>query len=126
MKEYRRIKGKVLHGKGEGASLGFPTANVKHEESYEGGVYAGRVSIEGDAKIYFSALYLHPHKKLLEAHLLEYSGNLYDAIIEVELLVKLRDSEIFSSKDQLVVQIQRDVEKVRTIIQKKEYAHKNM
>lgn len=126
MKEYKRIRGIVLHGKGRGASLGFPTANVEHEESYEGGAYAGKVSIEGDAKTYLSALYLHPKKKLLEAHLLEYSGNLYDTIIEVELLMKLRDPEIFSSEDRLVAQIQRDVEKVRNLIQKKIYDNKNI
>ena len=78
------ITGTVIHGKKLGRSLGFPTANLLIDPSLEiaNGVYAGRVALTGKpygalVNIGYNPTVPTGGKRLLEAHLLDFSGDLY-------------------------------------------------
>ena len=109
----KKISGIVVEGKKLGRKLGFPTANVQLAESLESGVYAGFVALEGTKNI--AAIFIFPDKPLLEAHILDFSGDLYGKNIEVELISKIRDGKKFESKDELKKQIAEDIKIIRNL-----------
>jgi riboflavin kinase/FMN adenylyltransferase len=45
----------------------------------------------------------------IEAHLLDFTGNLYNAELELEFIDKIRDEKKFSSKEELIKQIEEDI-----------------
>jgi len=90
--------GVVQKGRGLGAALGYPTANIVLPDSLSG-IYAARVLV-GDEK-YFAAVFADPTRGVLEAHLLDFSGSLYDKEVEVTLEKKLRESAMFDDDDEL-------------------------
>jgi riboflavin kinase/FMN adenylyltransferase len=102
-----------------GRQLGFPTANMpsKSRASHLSGVFVTKVRFEG--KTYFAATNIGKRptidgeNRIIEAHLLDFSGNLYGKKIEVEFLHKLRDEKRFDSIDLLIQQIERDIEQTR-------------
>jgi riboflavin kinase/FMN adenylyltransferase len=118
------ICGRVLQGDQIGRKLGFPTANldVTNLVLPPNGVYAGCTRIGG--KIFRAALNIGLRPTLAaatpglraEAHLLDFSGDLYDAELEVEVGAKLRDERKFSSPEELKEQIARDVAAVRAAV----------
>lgn len=80
-------------------TTGFPTANIHFEQADISGTYAGIVMVEGVR--YQSAVYANQERHLLEAHLFNFSGDLYGKKITVLLLEKLLDMEKFRDiKDQ--------------------------
>lgn len=117
--------GKVISGKQRGRELGFPTANVCVEEYVDPGVWAGWVRIcigeyspitQEGKKEYRSAIYVQPEGRLLEAHILEFDGDLYGKRIEITLEKKIRDPQIFDSVELLKKQIAKDVVKVWKLV----------
>ena len=52
----------------------------------------------------------------LEVFLLDFQGDLYGQLVEVEFLARLRDIERYNSVDELLEQMHRDVEKTRQIV----------
>ena len=109
------ITGTVIHGKKLGRSLGFPTANLLIDPSLEiaNGVYAGRVALTGKpygalVNIGYNPTVPTGGKRLLEAHLLDFSGDLYGRTISVELVVFLRPEQKFSSVEALRSQVAED------------------
>lgn len=113
--------GIVAHGQQRGRMLGFPTANVSLDDSYAllpNGVYAVKVhSMEkvwpGVANIGSNPTFGGTERRL-EVHLLHFDANLYGKKIKTEFLAKLRDEKIFSNAEELVRQIHRDIEQVKT------------
>ena len=109
-----KIKGIVISGKNKGEKNGFPTINLeitnKYKKDLESGVYAGKVFLNGDEKKV--AIFIGLKKKILEAYILDFSGNLRGKEAEVEIGEKIRDVMNFSSDEKLIRQIERDVEKV--------------
>jgi riboflavin kinase/FMN adenylyltransferase len=118
------ICGQVIQGDRVGRELGFPTANldVTHLNLPPNGVYAGLCRVDGHS--YRAAVNLglrptlgSPQPQLrVEAHLLDFSGDLYGSELEVELGAKLRDERKFASKDELSRQIASDVAQIRAAI----------
>lgn len=116
------LLGKVESGAGRGATLGFPTANICiHDQLVPTeGVYAGLARIEGNS--YTAAISIGRNATfkgedtLVEAHLLDFTDDLYDQSIRLELLVRIRQQEAFDSSESLSRQIARDVEQIRTIV----------
>jgi riboflavin kinase/FMN adenylyltransferase len=114
------ITGVVVQGDQRGRELGFPTANVRLPSGFEApgfGVYAGLVNgrpaaISVGVRPTFGAG-LEP---LLEAHLLDFSGDLYGETVHVELLQLIRNELKFTDVAELVAQMHDDVEQVRSII----------
>lgn len=120
------VRGVVAHGDERGRELGFPTANVSVPGEVllpADGIYAGRFQ-RADGSVWPAALslgrrptfYAEAHVSLLEAHLLDFSGNLYDEVVRVRFVARLRGEEKFDSVEALVEQIQRDCDDARTIL----------
>ncbi|EKE19777.1 MAG: hypothetical protein ACD_8C00107G0004 [uncultured bacterium] len=112
----KRIIGIVIEGKKLGRKLGFPTANIELREMLEGGVYAGNATLEG--KKYHSAIFIWADKPLLEAHLLDFEGDLYGKKIEVEIDSKIRESIKFEDEDEIKKQVLKDIEIIRNLTAK--------
>ncbi len=117
------VEGVVAHGDGRGRQIGFPTANVAAEgvaHVPDDGVYAGMVELE-DGSRHVAAVsvgrrpqYYQEHGiRLVEAHLLDFDGDLYGQRIRIEIGEAVRAQMVFDSVEQLVAQIGRDVEAVR-------------
>ncbi len=120
------VRGVVIAGDRRGRLLGYPTANVRldeHEELPDDGVYAGRVVL-ADGSEHPAAVsvgrrpqfYDEGGVRLLEAFLLDYDGDLYGQQITVAVGARVRGQLVFSSTEELVDQMGRDVETVRAIV----------
>lgn len=117
------ITGTIIHGDERGITIGFPTANIAIPESGpEDGVWAGIFKIDPDENgaEYITAIsvgtrptYYSAGIRLLEAHLLDFEGDLYDKVAEVSLMHFIRGQVKFTDSDQLISQIKSDVVAVR-------------
>ena len=117
------ICGKIIAGDKIGRTLGFPTANLDATNLIlpPNGVYAASAKFKG--QFYRVALNIGTRPTVaaapqlrVEAHLLDFSGVLYGAELEVELGMKLRDERKFSVPAELREQIGRDVAAVRSAV----------
>ena len=117
------LTGTVLHGRGVGHTLGFPTANIDMSQTRKmlpgDGVYAVRIRVEklGLDNIGMANLGAMPtfgiDKPSLEVHLLDFDGDLYGQTITVEFIHRLRDIVRFDSAEALQIQLQHDIEQTR-------------
>lgn len=103
--------GTVTGGSREAALLGFPTANILLSDSDVSGTYTATVWL-GDTT-YPAVAYADQSRKILEAHLFDFSGDLYGKDIRVVLHTKLRDAERFDVHEELVRAITHDVRAAR-------------
>ena len=104
--------GVVQKGAQRGKALGYPTANIPLPDGVEPGIYAARVYLADEAS-YLAAVFADQKRKVLEAHLLDFSDDLYGVGIKIELFSKIRDSKEFSSDAELRAAIADDIAKVR-------------
>lgn len=114
------ITGKVIKDRGLGKRLGFPTANVKispEKAPLKNGVYAGFVNVLGKeykAIInYGSRPTFNLNETLLEAHLIDFNGNLYGKEITVYFTNFIRDVMKFANTEELVKRLSIDLEGVK-------------
>jgi len=120
------VRGIVAHGDGRGREWGFPTANVTVPAGIclpADGVYAGFYAhpngTETPAAISLGRrpqVYEEKGERLLEPHLLDWDGDLYDQPAKVRFTHHLRGQERFPEVDDLLAQIARDVEAARTLL----------
>lgn len=118
------LAGTVVHGEQRGRALGFPTANIEVPGLAlpPFGVYAAQVVAAGRRHPAVVNLGLRPTispravQPLLEAHLLDFSGDLYGQTLEVIPLAHLRGEQRFSSMETLREQIARDVAAARSTL----------
>lgn len=116
------IQGRVVRGRKVGKGLGYPTANITvTSELLPGdGVYAGYAVVDGlrhKAAINVgSAPTFGVDGRRIEAHLLDFAGNIYGKRVEVVFVKRLRDVTAFASTEALVSQIERDVKKARAML----------
>ena len=115
-----RIDGRVVRGQRLGHSLGIPTANLRlhQQRAVRYGIYAARVDIPEAAGLPAAVnIGVRPtlpgNDCLLEAHLLDYDGDLYGKRIRVHLLDFLREEARFEDLDSLKNQMQQDIRQVR-------------
>lgn len=94
------VFGKVVYGKQIARTMGFPTANILHYSDMSG-IYSGLL----DSRM--AILYIH--ENILEAHILDWSGNLYDKEVEIHIGQKLRNHYNFECLDQVITQIKHDI-----------------
>jgi riboflavin kinase/FMN adenylyltransferase len=111
------LAGTVVRGDGLGRQLGFPTANM-HVSGLvlpPGGVYAVQALVGGKAwravlNIGFRPTLKNPARQLqVEAHLIDFHGDLYGQELELVFVERLRDEKKFSSLTELREQIARDI-----------------
>lgn len=113
------LRGAVVEGFQRGRTIGVPTANLGCEDQLipVDGVYTGRCAIEGQmyaAAVSIGSLPTFEQRKYqVEAHLLNFEGDLYGRTIEVELIDWLREQRKFAGMEALKHQIGRDLEQVR-------------
>lgn len=120
------VRGVVAHGDKRGRELGFPTANVSVPGEIllpADGIYAGRLR-RADGSLLGAALslgrrptfYEDAGTSLLEVHVLDFTGDLYDEAVSVQFVSRLRGEERFESVDALVEQMERDCDRAREIL----------
>ncbi len=112
------IRGKVVHGEGRGHALGIPTLNVEVAAlDLPYGVYAVWLLWENQrlpgVMNWGSRPTFHEEEPRMEVHVLDFEGNLYGEEVEVDVVTKLRGVQNFSSKEELVAQIHKDIEGAR-------------
>jgi len=110
------LTGIVEHGMGQGRLIGFPTANLnlpKYKLLPKHGVYFGSASF--DKQKHKAVINIGNRPSLgnrpvgLEAHLLNFDGDLYGKKLTVELDGRIRDEVKFNSLDALKDQIKKDI-----------------
>ncbi|MEK7469647.1 MAG: riboflavin biosynthesis protein RibF [Planctomycetota bacterium] len=114
------LMGTVVHGDGRGGKIGIHTANLDlHQELLPPrGVYLASCTVDGKAYRTVVNIGLRPtfgagKGDSVEAHLLDWSGDLYGRDIELVLSRKLRDERKFESVEALVAQIRADIGEAR-------------
>jgi len=117
------LAGEVVEGDKRGRTIGFPTANlaISPDRQLPGrGVYAGRATVEGAS--FAAAINVGTRPTFdgrgitIEAHLLDYSGDLYRRFMAIDFKARLRDEMRFDGVEALTRQIRLDVEKVREVL----------
>ena len=112
------IDGKVQKGRQIGKKIGFPTANIDIKDYVlaKPGVYAVKARkmknsnyIKGIANLGYRPTF-DGKKILLEVHLFNFSGNLYNKYLRIEFLKFIRAEKKFKNVDQLKKQIKIDLE----------------
>lgn len=120
------VRGVVAHGDKRGRDLGFPTANVSVPGDIllpDDGIYAGWFE-RADGSVHPAAIslgrrptfYVEAHASLLEAHLLDFDGDLYDEHVKVRFAARLRGEVKFASVEALIEQIGRDCDQARGVL----------
>jgi riboflavin kinase/FMN adenylyltransferase len=111
------ISGRVVHGDGLGKQLGFPTANIqlKHNRPPLTGIFVVRVQgddlplMQGVASLGVRPTVKKNGKPVLEVHLFDFSGKIYNKHLCVDFLHKLRDEVKYLDLHSLTQQIELDV-----------------
>lgn len=120
---YPSVRGRVVKGDQRGRTLGFPTANLAIAERRlipADGIYATRVKIGdtwygGAANIGIRPTFDSGYR-LVEVFVLDFDGDLYDQVIEVQFIKRLRAEIKFSSIDALIAQMKNDVAETRKVL----------
>jgi riboflavin kinase / FMN adenylyltransferase len=121
------ITGVVLRGAGRGRTLGFPTANLRPDRplALSPGVYVARATWKkagdsagdgGTADAVVNVGYrptFDENQYWVEAYLLDFSGDLYDQVLRLEFLDRIRPEMKFSSVDALKRQVMTDIATAR-------------
>jgi riboflavin kinase/FMN adenylyltransferase len=115
--------GEVLHGDKRGRELGYPTANLRPHEGFivpGHGVYAcvvatsgpegERTGIPAAVNVGVRPMFDSDLGLLIEAHLIDWTGDIYGQRLKVDFLKRLRGERRFPSVDALVEQMARDVD----------------
>lgn len=124
-----RVRGLVSHGAGRGAGIGVPTANLDEVDTLipADGVYAAIAFVQGSkpgdrVESWPAACNIGPNPtfgeqaRKVEAHLLDFEGDLYGRVVELDLIRRLRPTRAFAGLDDLLAQIHRDIdETARTV-----------
>lgn len=109
------VGGRVVRGAGRGRTLGFPTANVETDRPLliPTGVYACRARVDGGMYPTVVNIGVRPtfaeQTLAVEAHLLDFSADLYDRELRLEFIRRLRGEQKFPSPEALRKQIALDV-----------------
>lgn len=122
------VYGTVVHGDGRGRRLGYHTANLDLGREFRPpfGVYATVAEFDGKrvgsvSNVGYRPTVVQPEPGakpdlLVETHLFDFDGDLYDRKMEVHFIEKLRDERRFPDVQALVEQIGKDEERAREIL----------
>ena len=116
------IEGPVVKGDGKGREIGFPTANIDTKNIIlpPNGVYASYTKFNGKThksllNIGVRPTIIKPNPSIqVETHILKFNENIYDQVINIELIDKLRNEIKFESIEELKKQISCDIENAKS------------
>lgn len=106
------LRGRVVHGKAIGRTIGFPTANIQPLDPLKvipkHGVYVALVNTPtmDDARSFVNI----DRKGLIEVHIPSFKGDLYDQILKIRFVRFLREEKHFDSLEELREQIKGDID----------------
>lgn len=117
------VDGVVVRGDQRGAAMGYPTANLQVDPRLAvpaRGVYAGVCHLPDGAVPCATSVGVNPtfggQELRVEAHLLDYSGDLYGLTVGVDFRHRIRGEERFDNVDALIAQMDADVDAVRHVL----------
>jgi riboflavin kinase/FMN adenylyltransferase len=121
------VDGTVVHGAKRGRAIGIPTANIAPETdlAIAPGIYAVTLAVVGDssipampavASLGTNPTFVDSDRLVLEVHVLDWTGDLYDRRVRTAFVARLRDEQKFDSVDALIAQIHRDIAEARTYL----------
>ncbi len=120
---YPSLRGRVIRGDQRGRTLGFPTANLAVAERRlvpANGIYAVRVNIGGRWYGGAASIGVRPTfgggQRTVEVYILDFDGDLYDQVIEVQFVKRLREEMKFANAQELIAQMNRDVAETRRVL----------
>ena len=106
------LRGRVVHGKGIGRTLGFPTANIEPIDALKvipkAGVYVALINtpLMDDAPAFVNI----DRQGIIEAHIPSFKGDLYEQILKLRFVRFLREERHFTSLEDLKNQIKADID----------------
>ena len=108
-----------------GGKIGFPTANIKVEETYKlipkTGVYVVKSYLKGADVYGMMNIGYRPtidgNHQTIEVHFFDFNEDLYNQNLTIEILFFLRDEEKFSSIEKLISQLKEDKKTAQNYIQ---------
>ena len=120
------LTGLVVHGKGIGHTIGFPTANVQPDEPCQiipkAGVYVGKVrgerlkdaSLQDGTSAYRTKAFVNIDTKgIIEVHIPAFKGDLYGQPMTIQFMRFLREERQFKNLEALREQIKADIDSIR-------------
>jgi riboflavin kinase/FMN adenylyltransferase len=121
-----RLAGRVVEGAHRGQTIGVPTANLAIWEDQATpalGVYACWGTVGGERRAAATNIGVRPTFEetglpTIEAHLLDYSGDLYGQEVALDFVARLRPETKFNGVEALIAQIKADVEQTRSLLAK--------
>jgi len=124
---FYQVKGEVVHGMNRGGRLlGFPTANLKLVDELfpKTGVYAIWVEVDNEVRMGVANIGKNPtfgnDALSVEAHILDFDGDLYERDIRVHFVQRIRDEIKFNGIDELKDRIGKDIALGRQILSQPE------
>jgi len=118
------VDGVVVHGAKRGRAIGIPTANITPggDLPIAPGIYAVTLSVEGEAPLPAVAslgsnpTFVDQGRLVLEVHVLDWEGDLYDRRVRTTFVSRLRDEAKFPSVETLLDQIRIDIVQARRVL----------
>jgi riboflavin kinase/FMN adenylyltransferase len=120
-----RLQGLVAHGDQRGRTLGFPTANLSYAREKvipAGGIYACWAQVRGTmhkaaVNIGTNPTFTPENEALqVEAYLLDFDHEIYDEVVTLDFVKRLRDEQKYGSVAALVEQIRKDVAQTHELL----------
>jgi riboflavin kinase/FMN adenylyltransferase len=120
-----RVSGEVVHGAHLGRKIGFPTANFFPPIGIvpvADGIYASEAWLPGADSPYGAMTYVGTRPTVdgadrqIETHILDFEGDLYEQVIVVDVIARVRPDQTFDGLEAMVAQLRRDEITIRSIL----------
>ena len=120
---YYSTVGEVMHGLKRGRDLGFPTCNLIPTVGMaipKDGIYATFANIGNKKYMAATSIGTRPTfdegGRTIESYILDFDQDIYGQTIKLDFIKHLRDEKAFSKVDDLILQMNKDVEETRNIL----------
>jgi riboflavin kinase/FMN adenylyltransferase len=120
------FEGIVIHGDERGRTIGFPTANIRPDNSDKlipkEGIYAVRVSVMGDSYQGMMNIGHRPtfdgKQQSIEVNIFDFEKSIYGQNLRIEPIQRIRDEKKFTNIDALKSQLNQDREECLLILER--------
>jgi len=117
------LRGPVVRGDQRGRSIGFPTANIAVTADRAMpvfGVYATLAHVRGNRYASATNIGMRPtfngQRPSVETYIIDFEGDIYDDVVRIELVARLRPEQRFDGIDAIKAQIAKDVEQAGQLL----------